>query len=60
VLGVDAVGMDDSFFRLGGNSLAAVRVALRLSTETGTRVAPRLVFAARTVRALAQRLEVRA
>ncbi|WP_326954359.1 non-ribosomal peptide synthetase [Amycolatopsis sp. NBC_01286] len=60
VLGLDAVGVDDSFFRLGGNSLAAVRVALRLSTETGTRVAPRLVFAARTVRALAQRLEVRA
>ena len=60
VLGVAAVGVDDSFFRLGGNSLAAVRVALRLSTETGTRVAPRLVFAARTVRALARRLEVRA
>jgi amino acid adenylation domain-containing protein len=60
VLGIDAVGVDDSFFRLGGNSLAAVRVALRLTTETGTRVAPRLVFAARTVRALAQRLEVRA
>ncbi len=60
VLGVDAVGVDDSFFRLGGNSLAAVRVALRLSTETGTRVAPRLVFASRTVRALARRLEVRA
>ncbi|WP_370964029.1 amino acid adenylation domain-containing protein [Amycolatopsis sp. cg9] len=60
VLGIDAVGVDDSFFRLGGNSLAAVRVALRLSTETGTRVAPRLVFASRTVRALARRLEVRA
>ncbi|MEC3978299.1 non-ribosomal peptide synthetase [Amycolatopsis sp. H20-H5] len=56
VLGADAVGVHDNFFRLGGNSLAAVRVALRLSAETGTRVAPRLVFAAKTVSALALRL----
>lgn len=56
VLGVAAVGRHDNFFRLGGNSLAAVRVALRLSAETGTRVPPRLVFAAKTVSDLARRL----
>jgi non-ribosomal peptide synthetase component F len=57
VLGVGSVGVHDSFFRLGGNSLAAVRVALLLSRQTGTRVPPRLVFAARTVSAMARRLE---
>jgi amino acid adenylation domain-containing protein len=56
ILGVDQVGAHDNFFGLGGNSLAAVRVALRLSRETGTRIPPRLVFAARTVRELARRL----
>ncbi|MEY9862089.1 amino acid adenylation domain-containing protein [Catenulispora sp. GAS73] len=56
VLGLDAVGTDDTFFRLGGNSLAAVRVAMRLSRRTGTKVPPRLVFSAKTVRALARAL----
>jgi acyl carrier protein len=56
ILGVDQVGAHDNFFGLGGNSLAAVRVALRLSRETGTRIPPRLVFAAKTVREMARRL----
>ena len=56
VLGLPDIGLDDTFFRLGGNSLAAVRVAMRLSERTGTRIPPRLVFTARTVRTLARHL----
>jgi amino acid adenylation domain-containing protein len=56
VLGVAPTGAQDNFFRLGGNSLAAVRVALLLSQRTGRRIAPQLVFATRTVSALARRL----
>lgn len=56
VLGIDQVGRDDHFFRIGGNSLAAVRVAMRLSRETGNRVPPHLVFRAKTVSAIAERL----
>ncbi|MCG8925097.1 non-ribosomal peptide synthetase [Lentzea sp. CC55] len=57
VLGLAEVGPDDNFFRVGGNSLAAVRVAMHLSSATGSRVLPRQVFAARTVSALARTLE---
>jgi amino acid adenylation domain-containing protein len=57
VLGVAAVGQHDNFFRLGGNSLAAVQVAMRLSRATGDRIPPRLVFSARTVSAMARKLD---
>ncbi len=50
------LGPDADFFRIGGNSLAAVRVAMRLSQETGTRVPPQVVFRGRTVGAIAERL----
>ncbi len=50
------LGPDDNFFRIGGNSLAAVRVAMRLSQETGTKVPPHVVFRGRTVGAIAERL----
>ncbi|MEV7926637.1 amino acid adenylation domain-containing protein [Kitasatospora sp. NPDC088779] len=59
VLDLTEVGREDNFFRIGGNSLAAVRVAMRLSRETGTRVPPQLVFRARTVSAIAERLAAR-
>ncbi|MER7701881.1 amino acid adenylation domain-containing protein [Kitasatospora sp. NPDC097605] len=50
------VGPDANFFRIGGNSLAAVRVAMKLSQQTGTRVPPHVVFRGRTVGAIAERL----
>ncbi|GHH79754.1 hypothetical protein GCM10018781_58560 [Kitasatospora indigofera] len=59
VLDLPQVGRDDNFFRIGGNSLAAVRVAMRLSRETGTKVPPHVVFQAKTVGAIAERLTAR-
>ncbi|OEJ34556.1 non-ribosomal peptide synthetase [Streptomyces subrutilus] len=60
VLGLaDGPGPDADFFRIGGNSLAAVRVAMRLSQETGTKVPPQAVFRGRTVGAIAERLAPR-
>ncbi|MFE9462484.1 amino acid adenylation domain-containing protein [Streptomyces virginiae] len=53
------LGPDADFFRIGGNSLAAVRVAMRLSQETGLRVPPQVVFRGRTVGAIAERLAPR-
>ncbi|MEU9252089.1 amino acid adenylation domain-containing protein [Streptomyces sp. NPDC048270] len=60
VLGLaDGLGPDADFFRIGGNSLAAVRVAMRLSQQTGTKVPPQAVFRGRTVGAIAERLAPR-
>ncbi|WP_052069479.1 condensation domain-containing protein [Streptacidiphilus albus] len=56
VLDRPRVDREDNFFRIGGTSLAALRVAMRLSRETGTRVPPHLVFRAKTVRAIAEQL----
>ncbi|MGA4851319.1 amino acid adenylation domain-containing protein [Streptomyces sp. G5(2025)] len=52
VLAVPEIGRDDDFFALGGNSLRAVRVAARLTTDARTVTAAQL-FAAPTVAALA-------
>ncbi|MFB7501999.1 non-ribosomal peptide synthetase [Streptomyces broussonetiae] len=57
VLGVERVGCDDDFFRLGGHSLGATRVALRLSGEHGVELTARAVFARPTVAALAENLD---
>ncbi|MGF0170208.1 amino acid adenylation domain-containing protein [Streptomyces sp. Marseille-Q5077] len=56
VLGVEHIGPDDDFFRLGGNSLRAVRVAARL-TSAGRTVTAGQLFTAPTVAALAAELE---
>ncbi|RBO83050.1 amino acid adenylation domain-containing protein [Nocardia puris] len=56
VLGADRVGADDDFFDLGGNSLAATRVAARLGQAIGARVPVRAVFEAPTVAGLAAAL----
>ncbi|MFI0908786.1 SDR family oxidoreductase, partial [Streptomyces sioyaensis] len=38
LLGIDQVGMDDSFFALGGHSLIATRVVARISEQLGVHV----------------------
>ncbi|GAA5043783.1 amino acid adenylation domain-containing protein [Nocardia callitridis] len=52
----DAIGADDDFFELGGNSLIATQVAARLGASVGGRIPARTVFEASTVAALAARL----
>ena len=57
LLGVAAVGMNDSFFALGGHSLVATRLFGRLSQEFGTTLPLRWIFEAPTVRQLARRID---
>ncbi|MGF6889654.1 amino acid adenylation domain-containing protein, partial [Nocardia sp. GP40] len=57
VLGIDTIGLDDSFFALGGDSLVATRVATRLGAALDTEVPVRLLFEAPTVAALATYVE---
>ncbi|HEU5390845.1 MAG TPA: condensation domain-containing protein, partial [Streptosporangiaceae bacterium] len=53
VLGLPAVGADDSFFDLGGHSLLAVRLLNRISAVTGQRVELPLLFDSPTGASLA-------
>ena len=56
VLGVDRVGVDDSFFDLGGDSLSAMRVVAAINTGLDAGLAVRAVFEAPTVAQLAPRI----
>ncbi|MBR8745300.1 phosphopantetheine-binding protein, partial [Nocardiopsis sp. MG754419] len=57
VLGLERVGIDDSFFDLGGHSLLATRLLTRLRSATDARTTLEDVFRAPTVAQLAQRLD---
>ncbi len=56
VLGLDRVGVDDSFFDLGGDSLSAMRVIAAVNTALDADLAVRTVFEAPTVAGLAPRI----
>jgi amino acid adenylation domain-containing protein len=56
VLKVGEVGVDNDFFALGGHSLKALKLAHLIQKETGVAMPFSAVFAARTVRSLAQRV----
>ena len=56
VLGFDRVGVDDSFFDLGGDSLSAMRLIAGINTAMDADVAVRTVFDAPTVAQLAPRI----
>ncbi len=57
VLGGDEIGVEDSFFDLGGNSLSAARVVARVNSGLGAALTIRDLFEAPTIAALALRLD---
>ena len=56
VLGVERVGVDDSFFDMGGDSLSAMRVIAAINTTLDAGLAVRVLFEAPTVAQLAPRI----
>jgi acyl-coenzyme A synthetase/AMP-(fatty) acid ligase len=52
-LGLDAVGVEDHFLELGGDSLRAGRIAARAAEQLGVALTPAALFASPTVAAMA-------
>ncbi|RVW09066.1 non-ribosomal peptide synthetase [Prescottella agglutinans] len=57
VLGAERVGIDDSFFELGGNSLSAVRVVAEVQSRLGRALPMQWVVSDPTPAAIAARLD---
>lgn len=55
VLGIERIGIDDSFFELGGNSLIALRIISRMQKQVSTDVSVLSIFESPTIRGLAQK-----
>ncbi|NUK18884.1 non-ribosomal peptide synthetase [Streptomyces lunaelactis] len=60
VLGVDRVGIDDSFFTLGGNSLKATRLIGRMRRTLGIEASIRTIFQYSTIAELSGQVEATA
>ncbi|MBS4729809.1 amino acid adenylation domain-containing protein [Mycobacterium sp. SM1] len=58
VLGLERVGVEDSFFDLGGDSLSAMRLVAAVNSALDAAVTVRVVFEAPTVAQLASRVGV--
>jgi thioesterase domain-containing protein/acyl carrier protein len=56
VLGLERVGVDDSFFDLGGDSISAMRVIAAVNTALDSHLAVRTLFQAPSVSSLSQQL----
>ena len=59
ILGCAEIGVEDSFFDLGGNSLSAARAIARVNGSLGADLSIRDLFESATVAALAARLDAR-
>ena len=57
VIGLAAVGPEDDFYSIGGHSLLATRIWARVKSHFSIELPLKDVFTARTVRALAQRVD---
>jgi acyl-CoA synthetase (AMP-forming)/AMP-acid ligase II/thioesterase domain-containing protein/acyl carrier protein len=57
VLGLERVGLNEDFFMLGGDSLQAVDLFLRVEKQLGRRLPRSVLFEAGTVAKMAQRIE---
>ena len=57
ITGVDRVGLDDSFFIIGGHSLLAMRLVARIRQETDKTLALRVIFECPTPESLALHLQ---
>ncbi|OBH24462.1 hypothetical protein A5692_04715 [Mycobacterium sp. E342] len=60
ILGIERVGIDDSFFDLGGDSLSAMRLMAAINTSLGGGLSVRAVFEAPTIAQLAPRIDANA
>jgi acyl carrier protein len=60
VLDVPQIGVEDSFFDLGGNSLQALRVVSRLNKTFKVRVSVRLLYGNATVSAVSAAIDAMA
>jgi thioester reductase-like protein len=56
VLGLDRVGVDESFFDLGGDSILAMRLTVAINTALDTHLAVGTLFDTPSVRSLSQQL----
>ncbi|WP_231984341.1 condensation domain-containing protein, partial [Mycobacterium sp. E342] len=57
ILGHDRVGLDDSFFDLGGDSLSAMRLIAAINTSLDTDLSVRTIFEAPTLAQLGPRIQ---
>jgi acyl carrier protein len=57
VLAVEKVGVENSFFELGGDSIRSMFITTRINAAFDVALTPRDVLTARTVSALAEMVE---
>jgi len=58
-LGIDAVGVEDEFFALGGESFVALQISLAIEDRLGATIEASQVTACGTVRRLCEALAAR-
>jgi len=57
VFGIESIGVEDNFFKLGGDSLLAIQLSTRLRDRLGVELQVNELFDVPTIAGLAQRLE---